>query len=201
VLALLLAACLAGATAALFLTAPPANDSPEAGFARDMMVHHTQAVQMAGIVRDKTQSDEIRFLATDMVLTQQAQIGQMQGWLSVWELPVVGTEPAMGWMEHPTEGLMPGMATTEEIGRLYDAPPEEADELFLRLMIPHHRAAVPMAEAVLKETNHPAVEGLAVAIASSQKAEIEIMQGMLRDMGAPPVREEEAPADTKHTHM
>ena len=185
----LLAGCSAGAAAALLITHPPGNDSAEAGFARDMMVHHAQAVQMTEIVRDKTESNEIRILASDISLTQQAQIGQMQGWLGVWGLPVTGTEPAMAWMGHPTEGRMPGMATPEEVNRLRNAPPEEADSMFLRLMIPHHQAAVPMAEAILKETDRPEVERLASAIVASQRTEIATMRDMLKDMG------EEAPAE------
>ena len=166
---------------------PPGDGSPEAGFARDMSVHHAQAVEMAEIVRDRTDSEEIRILATDIALTQQAQIGMMLGWLDVWGLPAASTEPAMAWMGHPTEGRMPGMASPEEVNRLGELPPEEADELFLRLMIEHHRAAIPMAESVLEQSDHPAVEELAGAIASSQRGEIETMQGMLKDMGAPPV--------------
>jgi uncharacterized protein (DUF305 family) len=105
------------ALALLFASQPPSNDSAEAGFARDMIVHHAQAVQMAEIVRDKTKSDSMRLLASDISLTQQAQIGIMQGWLGAWVLPLTGSEPAMAWMGHPTEGLMPGMATPEEIDR------------------------------------------------------------------------------------
>ena len=185
----LLAGCSAGAAAALLITQPPGNDSAEAGFARDMMVHHAQAVEMAEIVRDKTESNEIRILASDIALTQQAQIGQMQGWLGAWGLPITGTESAMAWMGHPTEGRMPGMATPEDINRLRNAPPEEADAMFLRLMIPHHQAAVPMAEAILKETDRPEVERLASAIVASQRTEIATMRDMLKDMG------EEAPAE------
>src|SRR3712207_6156197 len=146
---------------------------------------------MAEIVRDRTESEEIRILATDIALTQQAQIGMMQGWLDVWGLTSASTEPAMAWMGHPTEGRMPGMASPEEINRLGELPTQEADELFLRLMIEHHRAAIPMADAVLEETDQPAVEELAGAIASSQRGEIETMQGMLENMGAPPVGDEE----------
>jgi uncharacterized protein (DUF305 family) len=119
----LLVGCLAGATVVLLLTRPPGNDSPEAGFARDMIVHHAQAVQMAEIVRGRTESDSMRLLATDISLGQQAQIGIMQGWLGVWGLPITGTKLAMAWMEHPMDGLMPGMATPEEIGRLSHLPP------------------------------------------------------------------------------
>src|SRR4051812_21471601 len=93
------------------ISGAPDEDSVEAGFARDMMVHHAQAVQMAEIVRDKTESEEIRTLAADIALTQQAQIGQMQGWLQVWGLPATGYKPAMSWMGHPTEDRMPGMAS------------------------------------------------------------------------------------------
>jgi uncharacterized protein (DUF305 family) len=185
----LLACCSAGAAIALLLTRSPGDGSAEAGFARDMMVHHAQAVEMAEIVRDKTENEEVSTLATDIVLTQQAQIGIMQGWLQAWGLPIAGTEPAMSWMGHPIEGRMPGMAAPQEINRLRNAPPEEADAMFLRLMIPHHRAAIPMAEAVLEQTDRPEVEQFAQAIAASQKSEIKVMQGMLEEMG------EEAPTE------
>ncbi len=180
----------------LYLTnAEPGDGSAEAGFARDMSVHHAQAVEMAEIVRDKTQSDDVRLMAADMALTQQGQIGRMQGWLDTWNLPATGAEPAMSWMGHPTEGRMPGMASPEEIQRLQDAPPEEADEIFFRLMIPHHQAAVPMAEAVIEETARPEVDNLAGAIAATQPGEIELMKEMLEERGAP------APASSpSHSH-
>ncbi len=172
---------------ALYLTSrPPADDSAEAGFARDMMVHHAQAVEMAEILRDKPVSPRMQTLAKDVSLTQQAQIGQMQGWLAVWRLPMTGTEPAMAWMGHPTTGRMPGMATPEEIEALRKASPEQAERRFLQHMIPHHQAAVPMAEAVLDETDRPEVRRLAEGIIASQKAEIEVMREMLEDRGAKP---------------
>jgi uncharacterized protein (DUF305 family) len=176
-------AVLAGgvALALLFASQPPSNDSAEAGFARDMIVHHAQAVQMAEILRDKTKSDSMRLLVSDISLTQQAQIGIMQGWLGAWGLPITGSEPAMAWMGHPTDGLMPGMATPDEIDRLYKLPPDRADVLFLRLMIAHHEAAIPMAQAVLKRTDEPEVRQLANSIIASQKAEIKNMKAMVEE--------------------
>jgi uncharacterized protein (DUF305 family) len=163
----------------LLASVPPGNDSAEAGFARDMIVHHGQAVQMAEIIRDKTYSDDIRLLAADISLTQQGQIGIMQGWLEVWGLPITGEEPAMAWMGHPTDGLMPGMATPDEITRLNQLPSDRADVLFLRLMIAHHEAAIPMAQAILKRTDEPEVRELAKAIENSQKVEIKNMKAMV----------------------
>jgi uncharacterized protein (DUF305 family) len=181
-LLVLVAVFFAGASLSLLIApGPPGEGSPEVGFARDMRVHHAQAVEMAEIVRDKTESGEVRTLAADIALTQQAQIGMMLGWLDVWGLPASGTEPAMSWMGHPTEGPMPGMATPEEINRLKEAPPEEADEQFLGLMIRHHRAAIPMAGAILDRTDRPEVRQLAEAIAASQRQEIRTMKAMSRE--------------------
>ena len=197
--AVLLVGALIGAALALLLSVrPPGDESAEAGFARDMMVHHAQAVEMAEIVRDRTESQEIRTLVTDIALTQQAQIGRMEGWLAVWGLPATGTEPAMSWMGHPTEGRMPGMAGPEQIEELRELPPEEADVRFLQLMVPHHEAALSMSDAVLERTDRPDVERLAQAIAASQEAEIEVMQDLLRSRGASVEGETPTPEGGSH---
>jgi uncharacterized protein (DUF305 family) len=183
----------------LFLTSrPPGDGSAEAGFARDMMVHHAQAVEMAEILRDRTESDEMRLMVADVALTQQAQIGRMEGWLAVWGLPATGNEPAMSWMGHPTEGRMPGMASPEQIEELRELPPEEADVRFLQLMIPHHEAALAMSEAALERTDRPDVVRIAGAIAASQEAEIEVMQDLLQNRGVPVEEETPAPDDGSH---
>ncbi len=176
----------------------PTDDSAEAGFARDMSVHHAQAVEMAELLRNRTQSEEIRILAVDMALTQQGQIGQMHGWLAAWGLPLTRTGPAMAWMGHPTESRMPGMARPEEIEELREASPEETDVRFLQLMIPHHQAAIPMAEAALERSDRPEVERLARAIAASQGAEIEAMQDLLQSRGVPVKEKPPAPGGGSH---
>jgi uncharacterized protein (DUF305 family) len=184
VYALLLVVAILVAVASLYLlvtSRPPGEGSAEAGFARDMTVHHAQAVEMAEIVRDRTDSEQMRTLATDIALTQQAQIGQMQGWLDVWGLYPTGTEPAMAWMGHPMKGLMPGMATPEGVRSLSHLPSDKADVVFLRLMIAHHEAAIPMAGAILRRTDEPEVRQLAQSIQESQRAEIENMKAMVGD--------------------
>ncbi|GAA1171216.1 DUF305 domain-containing protein [Streptomyces hebeiensis] len=79
--------------------APPTAGSADAGFARDMAVHHQQAVEMSFIVRDVTDDEDVRRLAYDIANTQANQRGMMLGWLDMWGLPKVeaGREP-MSWM-------------------------------------------------------------------------------------------------------
>jgi uncharacterized protein (DUF305 family) len=163
---------------------PPGDHSLEAGFARDMMVHHDQAVTMAMLIRDRTDDPVLRSMATDMVLTQENQIGQMFGWLNLWGLPATGPEPAMAWMGHPTTGLMPGMATPQQIADLASLSGTEADIAFLNLMIPHHEAAIPMAQYALDHSDVPAVRDLARQILAAQEIEIANMQTMLEEKEA-----------------
>jgi len=163
---------------------PPGDGSADAGFARDMAVHHAQAVEMAELVRFRTEDPAVRTLATDIALTQQSQIGQVRGWLEQWGLPFTRSGPAMAWMGHPATGAMPGMAAPAEVRAIAAASPARADVLFLRAMIPHHRAAVAMAEAVLGMTDRPEVRRLAAGIVAGQQSEIAVMEGLLRRKGA-----------------
>ncbi|WP_328925390.1 DUF305 domain-containing protein [Streptomyces sp. NBC_00190] len=106
---------------------PPGLHSPDAGFARDMAVHHQQAVEMSFIVRDRTQDEAVRSLAYDIANTQANQRGMMLGWLDLWGLPkVVAGEPPMSWMgtseedgkqgEHSGHGGHGGHGTDGEHG-------------------------------------------------------------------------------------
>jgi uncharacterized protein (DUF305 family) len=97
---------LVGATVGLALSgrlgnstpATPDNSSVDAGFARDMIVHHDQGVLMAHYAEQNTTDPEIAVMAYDLGYTQTDQIGQMQGWLSLWDLPESGDGTHMGWM-------------------------------------------------------------------------------------------------------
>jgi uncharacterized protein (DUF305 family) len=157
----------------------PAEGSAEAGFARDMKTHHAQAVEMAMIVRDRTDDPDVDSLMTDMILTQQNQIGQFEGWLGVWDLPLGTDAKPMAWMGHEVDGRMPGMASSEEIAALSTLPHDEMIVEFCRLMIVHHQSAVDMAEAVLEPSDNPVVERLARSIIATQEAEIDRLEGIL----------------------
>jgi uncharacterized protein (DUF305 family) len=78
---------------------------------------------------------------------------------------------------------MPGMALPEQIQQLGETSPQEADILFLQLMIPHHQAALQMTDSILERTDRPEIERLAEAISASQQAEIKNMQEMLQVRG------------------
>lgn len=165
----------------------PGDDSAEAGFLRDMVTHHAQAVDMAMAIRDRTSDENLHLLATDIALTQSTGMGTMQGYLQIWDLPLTGEDKPMAWMDHPVDGLMPGMATPEQIAQLDTLPVAQAEVLFLQLMIRHHQGGVEMAEALLQRSDQPEVTLMASRIVDGQNAEIGTMNQMLTDRGQKPI--------------
>lgn len=167
-------------------TVTPGEDSAEAGFARDMITHHEQAVEMALLVRDRTMEPLARSFATDIILTQTNQMGQMMGWLDVWRLPLTGLDRPMTWMGHGGQS-MPGLAMPSELAELSNLNGAEAEVLFLQLMSRHHLGGIPMARAILEQSEHPVTSRLATSIINAQQNEVVFMAGMLAERGAEPL--------------
>jgi uncharacterized protein (DUF305 family) len=196
VLALVAVFVLGRVTAGPAAAPTPTSDSAAAGFLRDMQVHHAQAVEMALLVRDRTDDETIRTIAYDMAITQASQSGAMYGLLDAWGLPQHSAQPAMSWTELPAldgsgdghqmgaTGGMPGMATPEQLAALRSATGDDAVRLFLELMIPHHEGGLEMADAVLARTDVPQVVSLATGIRNAQRAEIVVMQDLLAALPA-----------------
>ena len=173
----------------------PADDSVEAGFARDMATHHAQAVDMAFLVRDKSSDHHVRTLASDIIVTQSTQRGMFMGWVQQWGLPQASSRPRMAWMPGhapqapPVEGqaLMHGMATDAEMRELADATGVDAEIRFLQLMIRHHEGGIVMARALLALSDRRELVQMAKSIDEGQGAEIVLMRNMLTARGAQPL--------------
>lgn len=164
------------------------DSGPDAGFARDMQTHHAQAVEMALLIRDKSENSEVRAVAYDIATAQQHQNGQMFAWLQDWGLSQAGTAPPMAWMTaggthdgtgashgaqgDGAEGAMEGMATPEQMQALRESSGTEADRLFTGLMIRHHQGGVAMASAGTRLAVTSKVRDFAARIIEAQTAEI-----------------------------
>lgn len=179
-------------------TAAPGPNAADIGFARDMQVHHTQAIEMAMEIYRKTDDDDVRRMAYDIATSQAGQRGEMYDWLVQWGLPQAG-DPLMTWMAdspdhggHSTTGeamtedearAAMGMATDAELAALRDAGGADADCLYLALMIRHHEGAIPMAEAVVDLGSVPRVLAVAEGIVQGQTAEIDAMESAQARLG------------------
>lgn len=180
-------------------TTTPADTSADAGFSRDMGDHHQQAVDMAFIIRERSNDEAVRSLAFDIINTQATQRGMMMGWLEQWGLTQTTSRPALAWMsggstksEHDmssmqmSDGRMPGMASTGEIDKLKSLTGKEAEVLFMQMMIRHHGGGISMAKGLLERSKREEVRTLAQTIVNGQQAEIELLTRMLKERGAMP---------------
>jgi len=168
----------------------PAADSADAGFARDMAVHHQQAVEMSYIVRDRTKNVEVRRLAYDIAQTQANQRGMLLGWLDLWNLPKVSSDPPMTWMgmgdmaSGKDGALMPGMATNTELKKLNSLSGKPAEVFYLQLMTDHHKGGIHMAEGCVDKCRVGVEKRLAQGMVDAQQSEIQLMADMLKERGA-----------------
>ncbi|MFJ7177593.1 DUF305 domain-containing protein [Streptomyces massasporeus] len=170
----------------------PSAESADAGFARDMAVHHQQAVEMSYIVRDRTKDEEVRRLAYDIAQTQANQRGMMIGWLDLWSLPKVSSEPPMTWMgmggmaSGKDGALMPGMATNSEMKKLGELDGKQAEVFYLQLMTDHHKGGIHMAEGCVAKCQVGVEKRLAQGMVDAQQSEISLMADMLEERGTTP---------------
>lgn len=170
----------------------PSSTSADAGFARDMAVHHQQAVEMSYVIRDRTRNKEIRRLAYDIAQTQANQRGMMLGWLDLWELPKVPPGEPMEWMDMtgvPSAGdgsLMPGMATNAQMKRLGELNGKQAEVFYLKLMTAHHQGGIHMAQGCVERCDVPVERRLAQGMVESQESEVKLMSDLLKARGAKP---------------
>ena len=187
--ALILALCfLAGAAGWTLarLERPRDLDGATVGFLQDMRSHHEGALALARIRLVSRGEARVREHAEEVLLFQSYETGVMDTVLRVSGLrPEDRPEEAMGWMmgmdagpdmpvgmAHSVPvGSMPGLATDEELELLSTAG-DDADEVFIALMVDHHAAGVEMAEAAVGLVGDDDVRELARRMARSQEIEI-----------------------------
>jgi uncharacterized protein (DUF305 family) len=170
----------------------PGDDSVEAGFTRDMIFHHAQAVEMGLIGFQRASTDDVQQLAVDIAATQQGEIGMMHAWLADWGLDPTGSAPAMAWMPEGMrdlgeDGLMPGMASADEMERLRDARGRDVDVLFLQLMIRHHLGGVHMIDGMLAAGGSDEVMRAAQTMKNVQQTEMNNLNQLLTRLNARPL--------------
>lgn len=109
-------------------------------FMQGMIAHHAQAIEMVALLPTRTAREEMKLLAKRIEVSQEDEIKMMQEWLQLrgQTLPDPHAHHAQG------ATLMPGMLTSEEMGRLAAAKGDDFDRLFLEGMIKHHAGALTM---------------------------------------------------------
>jgi len=155
-------------------------------FMQDMIPHHHQAIEMAALVGDRTNRQELIDVAGRITASQDDEIQFMQQWLRERGEDV--PEPTAHDAMH-TSHKMAGMASPEQMAELAASRGTDFDRQFLQLMIAHHRGAVTMVENLLKQPGsayEPALFEFTTDVTNDQNAEIERMNVVLMGLSTDP---------------
>jgi len=170
-------------------------------FMQNMIVHHRQALVMSALVPERTEREDIGYLARRIELSQGSEIAFMRRWLELrgeeapapdadhadHGAPRAHADPAhhghhAGHVER-AGSLMAGMLTTEQLEALADAEGPAFDRVFLELMILHHEGALEMVAELLASpgaARDSDIFDLASHVYADQRMEIGRMRAMLQ---------------------
>ena len=175
-------------------TLPPRSPA-DVRFMQGMIMHHAQAVEMTALIESHTTTKDLRSLAARISSSQSDEIKFMKRWLEArgeTGEPVSPAMPEMPGMDMSSHSmdiashsmLMPGMLTDKQMEALKKAKGAEFDRLFLTGMIQHHTGALIMVKDLFDTAGagqDAELFNFATDVDSGQRAEIRIMQTMLRD--------------------
>lgn len=155
-----------------------------------MIMHHAQAVEMTALMESHTQNKELRLLGARISHSQSDEMNFMKRWLAARGESTTMKMPEMKGMDMPgmdmphTEMLMPGMLTAKQMDALRKAKGTDFDRLFLTGMIQHHTGALTMVKDLFNTAGagqDAELFSFTTDVDSGQRAEIRIMQNMLRE--------------------
>ena len=160
-----------------------------------MIMHHAQAVEMTALMETHTTNKNLRLLGARISHSQSEEMRFMQRWLQArgeqTSMPMPKTSgmdmsgmsmPGMDMSSH-NQMLMPGMLTAKQMVALRKAKSAEFDRLFLTGMIQHHGGALVMVKDLFDTAGagqDAEIFNFTTDVDSGQRAEIRIMQNMLR---------------------
>ena len=154
-------------------------------FLQGMIPHHAQAKEMSALAEDRSNNDMVLAVAQRITLSQDDEIGMMQGWLEERDLEVPDQ------MVHHSDGfeMMPGMLSAEQMAELEDSAGAAFDRLYLEGMIQHHQGALDMVEELLEQqgsAQDPLLYEFTSDVTSDQISEIERMDIVLASLNPDP---------------
>jgi uncharacterized protein (DUF305 family) len=156
----------------------PAYTQGDVRFMQGMILHHAQALVMAGWAPTRAARSAVKILAERIDVSQRDEIAFMERWLRERRETVPESHAAHGMGGQ----LMPGMLTAEQLAQLEKARGAEFDRLFLTFMIQHHEGALGMVTELFSTPGagqDVTVFRFASDVEADQTAEIERMRSLL----------------------
>ncbi|MFC5820189.1 DUF305 domain-containing protein [Nonomuraea harbinensis] len=165
------AAC-APATGEPLPAAQAAYGEADIRFSQEMIPHHRQTIQLAGLAEGRADNLYVQDLGGRLIALEQADIDKMASWLREWKRKV---PPDDAKVAHS----MPGMLSAEQIKVLEGMSGAEFDKSWLTVLSRHLASGTEMAEKVLDQGRHQPTLRLAKEMIKNQRATIAEIAGLL----------------------
>lgn len=177
----------------------PARSVKDIEFMQGMIMHHAQAVEMTALIDSRTKNEELRLLGARISQSQSDEMNFMKRWLTLRGESTEMTHKMsdshkhagmnmpgmnMSGMDMSDKPMMPGMLSKKQMDALANAKGNEFDKLFLSGMIQHHKGALVMVKELFDTGSgqESQVFGFATDVDSGQRAEIDIMERLLKKL-------------------
>lgn len=134
-------------------------------FATTMMLHHQMAIDMSEAYLPKSMDAKIKAMATNIIDAQKKEIEQMKSFLNSY-VPGVAEK---NYKEDKLKGMMTTMMDKMHAMTMTG----NADKDFVMEMIPHHEAAVNMAQEELLLGTQKNLQQMAKKMMTDQSREIQ----------------------------
>ncbi|KAB7743593.1 DUF305 domain-containing protein [Nostocoides sp. F2B08] len=151
------------------LTAPPpgaptlatteAFSEIDAELVARMVGHHQEALDLAALVPDRTETPEVVVLAQDITDARTGQLAELVDRLDGWGVPT-------------------GTRSAEPATALAEAEGAEFDRLWLEEMTAHHEDGIALAEDVLGSASDRPTLTFAERLAETERAELGRLEAM-----------------------
>ncbi len=177
----------------------PPRSAKDVEFMQSMIMHHAQAVEMTAMIASHTDNKALSLLGERISKSQSDEMAFMTRWLEMRgestsmpsskmsNMPGTPDTHSMPGMDMPgrhDQMLMPGMLTAKQMDALKKARGAQFDHLFLTGMIQHHGGALTMVKDMFNTAGagqDAEVFNFATDVDSGQRAEIRIMENMLKE--------------------
>jgi uncharacterized protein (DUF305 family) len=173
---------------------PRAPAEADISFMQGMIMHHSQAVEMTDLLRTRSHDKDVQALGKRISISQTDEMKYMKQWLEDRGKPVSSEHGHMDHMSMKDGGMkgmdmdsmpmMPGMLTPQQMQALAKASGPAFDHLFLTGMIQHHTGALVMVQDLFDTPGagqDAVLFDFATDVDNTQRAEIKIMQNMLKE--------------------
>jgi uncharacterized protein (DUF305 family) len=154
------------------ITGEPAGfNADDLAFATNILSSHRQSAEMAALVPDRSNDQDLIKLAADLTTSQAPQLEMMKVFLVQWN---ENPDTNKGQTGHG--GVEQGMIDSATVAQLQASTGQEFDDLWLRSMIGHLQGAVNMANAEIEHGANVDAVATAKQIAVNEGARIAQMQ-------------------------